>query len=332
MLNKSETASGKKQRLFVTAGILLALAIGVAVRSANHDGTVVRVPVAQPTPEVKAADIVDRHLAWADGQGQADIAQTVQPIREFFAEARLGSRKFAEESLSLKSKWKVLTDFLSDGQDHKVFLEEQFAIHVFRSEALEAAVQSAVSSHVRHLDDVDSALLVRLEADLASVPNLQLSANIDRQAMQASLDAAVRQAIDATQAELLPGVGLELVSYLAGEVLGSAAFSLGTSTGILSVGAASGMVSLGVGLVVGIIVDAVVSWVYDAVYDPVGQLTTQINQTLDSLEQAILSGNADAPGLIQRLQDYGTRRGQSRNATIRSVVLPPSGNSTILSF
>jgi hypothetical protein len=310
-------------------GVLLGMVGMVVIRSASKDATVAKSRM--QTSEYSASDIVNRHLAWADGQSNGEPA--VQAIRELFAEARLGTRQFASEALSLKSKWKILTDYLTDGQDHKEFLNEQFAIHVFTPEALEAAVQSAVAGHVRRLDDVDSELLVRLEADLESVPNLELSAGIDRHAIQSSLDAAVRQAIEAVQAELLPGAGLELVSYVAGEVLTSATFSLGASTGILSVGTASGVVTFGVGLVVGIIVDAVVSWVYDAMYDPVGQLTVRINQTLDELEQTILSGSDDAPGLVGRLQDYAARRSHARNATIRSVVLPGSaGGNSILAF
>ena len=317
-----------KQRLCASAGVVLALIAGVAFHSSSSDS--VPVGIGQAAPRVNAREIVDRHLAWADGQG--NVEQSAQPVRELFAGARLGTRKFAGEALSLTSKWKVLTDFITDGQDHKAFLKEQFALNVFPPEALEAAVQQAVAGHMRRLDDVDSELLVRLKADLASVPNLELSAGLDRQAIQASLDAAVRQAVEAVQAELLPGAGLELVSYVAGEVLTSATFSLGASTGILSAGAASGVVSLGVGLVVGIIVDAVVSWAYDAMYDPVGQLATRIDQTLGALEQTILSGSADAPGLISRLQDYGARRSHARNATIRSVVLPSAGGDLVPAF
>jgi|SRR5579872_574946 len=325
----TEITSGKYSRLCASAGVVLALIAGVAIHSSRSDS--VPADAGASAPRVNATEIVDRHLAWADGQGNAE--QSVQPVRELFSEARLGSRRFAAEALSLTSKWKVLTDFLTDGQDHKAFLNEQFVLHIFPPEALEAVVQQAIAGHMRQLDDVDSELLVRLKSDLASMPNLEFLAGIDRPVIQASLDAAVRQAAQAVQAELLPGAGLELVSYVAGEVLTSATFSLGASTGILSAGAASGVVSLGVGLVVGIIVDAVISWAYDAMYDPVGQLATRIDQTLFELEETILKGSNDAPGLISRLQDYGARRSHARNATIRSVVTPGSaGGDAVLAF
>jgi hypothetical protein len=68
-------------------------------------------------------------------------------------------------------------------------------------------------------------------------------------------------------------------------------------------------------------------------YDPVGQLTVRINLTLDELEQTILAGSSEAPGIIPRLQDYAARRSHARNMTIRSVVLPGSaGSDSTLAF
>jgi hypothetical protein len=323
-----------RKKLLATLGIVTGLVLAGALRSSLDNGSSVT-PITAVTGQTVAPpsvnEIVNRHLAWADSQGQGDLAATVVPIRELFGEARRGSRKFAEEALSLTSKWKLAKDYVTNGDEQQAFLREQFAAHLFSPAALEAVVQSVVAGHVRHLDDVDSELLVRLQADLASVPNLQLSANVDRQAIQASLDSSIRQAISAVEAELGPGVGLELVSYVAGEVLTSATFSLAASSGILTAGAASGAVSFGVGLVVGLIVDAVISWVYDELFDPAGELTKTLNQTLDALEQLILTGDGSQPGLIQRLQDYGARRSQARNGAIRSVVLPEAaaGNSTL---
>lgn len=327
-MEKSEIASRKKQGVWASIGIVLGLVIVAIVRSASHDGT--SVPVA--TPESAAAEIVNRHLAWADSQGQGDLATKVAPIRELFGEARLGTRKFADEALGWRSKWKLVTDIVTNGDEHATFLRERFAFHVFSQEALEPVVHSAVAGHVRHMEDVDSELLVRLQADLAEVPNLQLSANVDRQAIQASLDQLIRRAIGAVEAELGGAVGFELVSWVASEALTSATFRLAASSGILGTGAASGAVTFGVGLVIGIIVDYALSWAYDEMFDPAGELSRQINQTLDALEQLILTGDGTTPGLIQRLQDYGARRSYARNAAIRSAVPGSAAAKTVIAF
>jgi hypothetical protein len=283
---------------------------------------------AMPTPETAAesaaTEIVNRHLAWADSQGQTCLAEQIAPIQELFDEARLGTRQFADEALSIQSKWKLVKDYVTSGNEHKAFLEERFAQHVFAPEVLESVVQTVVAAHMRHLENVDSELLVRLQADLENVPNLQLSDSVDRQAIAASLQQTMRQAIGAVEAELRGDVAFELVAYLAGEALTSATFRLATSAGILGAGVASGTVTFGVGLVVGLIADAILGWAYDAYFDPAGELSRQLNQTLDSLETLILTGDESGPGLIQRLQDYGARRSAARGAAVRSTVLPGS--------
>ncbi|MFO0946448.1 MAG: hypothetical protein U1D30_10940 [Planctomycetota bacterium] len=71
-----------------------------------------------------------------------------------------------------------------------------------------------------------------------------------------------------------------------------AATRLATSAGIIGVGAGSGTVTLGVGIVVGVIVDYCVSWAYDKMYDPAGEISTKLNETLHELEQLILLGTA----------------------------------------
>ncbi|HEY2414839.1 MAG TPA: hypothetical protein VGI40_21520 [Pirellulaceae bacterium] len=318
-MEKSVIEARKKRRIWASAGIVLALVIGAIVRLAVSDGT--ELPPVK-APESTATEIVNKHLAWADSQGQAGLAGRVAPIRELFAEARQGTRPFAEEALGWQSKWKLVKDYVTSGNEHKEYLQKQFTNHVFAPEALEMVVQSVVAAHVRHLENLDSELLVRLQADLTDVPNLQLTGNLDPRSIHESLQRSMRQAIGAVESELRGGVAFELVSYLAGEALTSATFKLATSAGILGAGVTSSAMTAGVGLVVSLIADAVLRWAYDAYFDPAGELSRQLNQTLDSLETLILTSDESGPGLIQRLQDYGARRSKARNATIRSAVLP----------
>ena len=315
----------KYPRIWGTVGILLALFVAAIIRLLVDGGLTGSVET--------AVTVVDRHLAWADSQGQGDLTTRWAPIGEFFGEARLGTRAFAEEALGWRSKWKLVSDFVTSGDEHAEFLKERFAALVFSPEALEAVVQSTVTGHVRHLENVDSDLLVRLQADLEDVPDLQLSGVVDPQLIHASLGQAVRQAIAAVEGELRNDVGYELAGYIAGEILTTATLRLAASSGILSAGAASGTVTFGAGLVVGLIVDAILSWAYDEIFDPAGELSRQLDQTLGALEQQILTGDASGPGLIQRLQDYGARRNAARSSAIRSLVLPGSpGTTTTLAF
>jgi hypothetical protein len=113
----------------------------------------------------------------------------------------------------------------------------------------------------------------------------------------------------------------EVVSMVAGEVLTAAAVELATSTGILSAGAASGVVTFGAGVVVGIVADWAVSWAYDRMYDPVGELTKKMNEQLNGMEEMILVGDAEHPGLDVRLLTYAQERAEARNAAIQDALL-----------
>jgi hypothetical protein len=274
-----------------------------------------------PKP-LTAEEVVARDLGWANQESASGIGSGLTPVRELFWQARLGARPFVEDALGWDSKWKMVKDYFSKDDEHGKFLQEQFSKRIFSPEQLQNAVESSVSAYMRHLEDVDSQLLVRLQADLSSVPSDQFSPGVDRDAIQQILDAAMREARTAAASDFRGMVEREIVSMVAGEVLSQAAVQLATSTGIIGAGAASGTVTFGAGLVVGVIADWAVSWAYDRLYDPVGELTNRINHQLDQLEQMILVGNAEHPGLEKRLRDYSQRRSQARDSAIKAAILP----------
>lgn len=269
-------------------------------------------------------ELVSRELGWAEQQTSIGLAPRLTPVREFFGEARQRTRAFAEDALGWDSKWKLVTDFATGKKEHAAFLEERFGEQIFTSEQLEQVVASSVSAYLRHLDDVDAELLVRLRADLADVSPGQLPVQLDRNAIDGAIRAAIDNAVSAVQVDFGGMVAQQIVSGIAGEVLGNATVQLATSAGILSAGASSGLVTGGVMLVVGIIIDQIITWIYEEVFDPAGELAAKVNGTLSELERLILTGNGNQPGLEGRLRDYAARRGQARTAAVRSVLLRSS--------
>jgi hypothetical protein len=300
-------------------------AVVVAVPAGMIVAMLVRViwndSVAQGPQPVSAQEIVAKDLKWANQQGASGVNAGLAPVHELFMQGRLGARSFVDDALGFYSKWKLVTDFVTSSDEHSEFLKEQFSTRVFSEEQLENAVESAVAAFMKHLDDVDSQLLVKLEADLASVPAGQLSRGIDREAIRQIIDDALRQARAAATSELGGAVEREIISFVTAEVLTQAAAELATSCGILGAGAASSIGTFGAGLVVGFIADWAVSWVYDDLYDPVGELTRKLNGQLDQLEELIIEGTAEQPGLQKRLQDYSLRRNQARDAAIQAAIL-----------
>lgn len=277
--------------------------------------------VAQAPQPRSAQEIVAQDLNWADRQGVSVIKAHLAPVRDLFMQGRLGARSFVDDALGFYSKWKIVTDFVTDGDEHKKFMEKQFSARIFSPEQLESAVESAVRSYMKRLDDIDSQLLVKLQADLASVPAGQLPPWIDRGAVRQVINEALRQAKTAAASELGGAVQREIISFVASEVLTQAAAQLATSSGILGAGAASSVATFGAGLVVGFIADCAVSWAYDKLYDPVGELTRKLNGQLDRLERLILVGTVKRPGLEWRLRYYSLRRSKARDAAIRTAIL-----------
>lgn len=194
-------------------------------------------------------------------------------VHELFGQGRQGVRGFVDDALGWNSKWKLVKDYFSNGEEHSEFLADQFSDHIFSDEQLDEAIEASVSAYLRALDDTDSQLLVRLQADLADAPKEQFAPSIDHDAIRQLLDNALREAKTAAESEFGPAVGREVASLVAGELLTAVAGELAVQCGILSAGAASGTVTLGVGLVVGVIADYLVTWMYEKAYDPRGELT-----------------------------------------------------------
>jgi hypothetical protein len=297
--------------LLATGGVAIAVVVGLGIRA---------IPTAE---ERRVEAIVDHNLAVAEEEAGKGLEPQLLAVREMFSRARSdGTRAFAEDALGWSSKFKMTKDYLLGGKEHGRYLEERFAARIFSEKDIERTIQAAVAAYLRHLDDVESQLLVNLEADLTAVSPGETPANIDRQAIEQALAKAIQDAVQAAAADTRGMIGQELVSYIAGDVLAIAAIELATSSGILSAGAASGTVTLGVGLVVGLIVDYLVSWAYDKYYDPIGELTRQLDNKLTELEEFIVIGTPKSPGLEKRLQGYAARRAQARSVAIKAAVMP----------
>ena len=275
-------------------------------------------------------EIVSGQLNWAEQQGDLGLAPHLRQIHCFFDEARSGTRGFAEDVLGWKSKWLIGKAYLQGGSEHEAFIEDRFAEHIFRAEQLDQLIESSVTTYLHHLSDVDSQVLVRLQADLEGLPSEAMPAQVDRLAIQQLLSQAIREAVASVQADFRGTASKELVSFLSGEVLAIAAAKLATSAGILGVGAGAGTVTFMGGLVIGIIVDYIVSWAYDKLYDPVGEIATRLDRILSELEEVIVRGDGSAPGLERLLRDYASRRAagpkclDSRRGPALNATLPSS--------
>jgi hypothetical protein len=311
-----------KRNLLIAAGVAAGIVLTMMIRVLRtHPRAVASKPTA---PVVTVQEIVAKDLEWANQLSGTGIdRELMSPVRGLFAQGRKGSHAFADEVLGLRSKWYLTRDYITRGHTHAAFLREEFSKYIFAPQQLQKAVEAVVSAYMRHLEDVDSQLLVRLEADLSGIPAEQFTPGIDRGAIRKIVDEALRQAREASVADFKGAVGTQIASFIAGEVLTMATVQLATSAGILTAGAVSGPWTFGIGIVIGFAADVAVTHAYDKLYDPVGKLTKQVNSQLDQLERAILVGSDKGPGLDQRLRDYSLRRSQAREAAIQGAILHP---------
>jgi hypothetical protein len=303
--------------------LCVVLGIGLTLMKGSSSSVPRRyVPDAPIVHQESVSEVVERHLGWADQQDSAGLAPRLLPVRAFFSDARRGTRQFAEDALGWKSKWKLISDYVSGEKEHAKFLKRQFSARIFSAEQLEQVIEASVAAYLRHLDDVDAQLVVNLQSDLLGASPGQLPASVDRQAIREVLDAAIHDALQNVEADFRGTVGRQLVSFVASEVLTAASVELAISAGILGAGAVSAPMTLGVGFIVAFFVDFLVNWAYDEIYDPLGELSSQLDRKLTQLEDFILIGTSAHPGLEARLHDYALRRGQARNLWIKSAVTP----------
>lgn len=312
--------------LYSTIGVVLAVVLMFGLRSCSSSRLAARRNEARPTQVAthheRLDQVLDTQLSWADQQSQIGLAQRMQPVRQFFLEAKQGSRAFAEDMLGFESKTTLAADFVRQSPKHPAFVQVRFNERVFNPDQLEQLIDSTVTTYLAFLGDVDSELLVRLEADLAELSKEDLPLTIDQKAIEAKLTKALQRATQAVQVDMRAMVGREVVSFVAGEVLSTVATQLATSAGILAAGGGSSTVTLGVGLAVGIAADYAISKAYEAAFDPAGQIAAHVNRALNEIEALIVSGDQTQPGLERRLLDYAARRGRARAESIKAALSP----------
>lgn len=303
--------------LGVAAGVILAVIIRIALSGSGSAFA----PAPAAVRVESATEVVHRHLAWADQESTVGLNPYLNEVHEFFDKARGRSRSFAIEALGWDSKWKLTTDFFTGNGDHATFLRERFEANLFSPQELEQLIERMIGSYLRRLGDIESQMLVGMETDLVALPSTGVAVEIDREALNQALRAALETSAQAAAGEFRGMIVQEVVSIVAGEILGHVAVQLATSTGILGAGAATGWQTAGAGIVLAIVIDVIIAQIYNEAFDPAGQLAGKVNENLNEMERLILEGSQQAPGMKVRLQDYSNRRNAARRQAIEQVVL-----------
>lgn len=289
-------------------------------------------PAATP-PELKLPPppekLAEPHLDRAQKEAQRAIDEHVKALDTFFADSKKNTLAFADEALSLRSKWRLAADYVpfTSKDRHQKFIREKFEEYVFKQSVLEDAVKQVVKSYVTHVRSIEGKMLVDLRADVADFPSAYVLAQIDENKVQAAYDEAVSRAVEVTGGDLRAVIANQLVSIIVGEVLTQVAVRLGLSAGILGTGAAAGVATLGIGVGVGLIVDWIVALVWDWWADPKGNLARDLDKKLDEINRLIVDGSEDVKGLRTRLQEFARERAALRRHAVVALLQPQMGGT-----
>ncbi len=117
-----------------------------------------------PTPE----EVAKPHLEKAEQDSIRAIDEHIQAVETFFADAKTGTRPFAEEALSWASKWRLVVDHVpfTKGGRHEIYIRQRFEQHVFKASDLENVVTQVVTNYLAHVRSVENKMLVDLRTML----------------------------------------------------------------------------------------------------------------------------------------------------------------------
>jgi len=315
-----------------------------AVRTAEQ------APATPPSPAALAAwDKIQPHLAAAEKAGNDVVEKHCDRVKEFFAERRKRARPFAEQALSLGSKWAFVKSKLplTDGDGHREYLREQFEEIVFSGAELEEVLQSAVKGCVAELQGIENELLVKVRADLSDDAVGAPSSDV-RFPTEAALHEQYARAVEKAAKtfrndlpvwggrEAVTWVGADLTAPIIQSLAASLIARLGLSGGIMGGSVASGAITLGGGVIAGFVIDALLDRLLRLLgYDPESDIEEQVIQSLRDSENLILQGEgaADAAraggvdkkdagkGLHYYLSALSRERTKLRNEALRKLVL-----------
>ncbi|MEM6910928.1 MAG: hypothetical protein AAF555_05030 [Verrucomicrobiota bacterium] len=334
--------SRKKKKRKAGAGVLLLMSamlgaggVGVAQYFGFEFSQLEEWATEQVDQQIQTAYAEEQQDAWTKIQprlqgatGDSDLAAqlALENVRLFFKESRKGVPAFAEEMLSIKSKWLAAKGKMpwSNDQEHRKFVRDQFSDSIFSPADLEKVIETAVLEYVASLEAIENQMLVDVRADLADYPEGAFPELQTEEDFQVSYAAAVDDvsALIETDSAIVTGriVASEVAAIVAVRVLTAVGTRMGVSAGILSAGAASSTVTLGAGIVLGIAVDQVVGWVIGWFYDAEKNIADKVRGSLKDIEKGILAGTETHPGLEETLRQIGDARARARRLALDTMI------------
>ncbi len=308
-------------------------------------------PRVPPPPPIRSGNqsnakfdaAVDRRLAWATKEVHGQIVRTLSEVEEIFHQAKKGVSGFVDDALGYRSKFYLLWDYTPEwgphryrwncipvprlpwndwpfrktGDRHINYVRERWQHHVFSKEDFVNKLQHILDRHFKQVQDIENQMLVmiRADAELAQMP----TSRIQPEELRRRFREAIKKSARANEKHTVSCVGRELVSLLIWKVLSQAAARLGVSSALLASGAAGAPETAGSSLILVLIVDRIVCEIWDYWTNPRGTLYRQIVHQLDELQDAIIEGTEEHPGMRQMLREMAGQRMVAWRRAIREA-------------
>lgn len=245
-------------------------------------------------PEV-FRDLAKRHADTAAIHYAAAVREAVEPLRDIFRKARENTTPFAEEAISLHSKYLVLKDTLPVvGKDEfadKIRLE--FGRKFYDISKMEAAIHQVFERYKGAVEEVENRLLVELRLDMDSLP---LEIRPSSQAMDAIARSIGEQMRQAWRDSAI-GNGKDTLAFLLGSwASGKAATLLAPGGGIIVVAT------------LGAIIDMGIYAIYEQVVDTRGNLAARLSERFSFLEKELIEGDGQNHGVMTSLHRLSANR------------------------
>ncbi len=269
----------KKVYIILSALIILLTALwAVGLADFLLEQRKINDPPQSEVPERSRAEIISAcqdRIYFAEQMALAALDENIQAFSSFVEEKKSGSKVFAEEILSLRSKWVLVKSSVMGSNEHEEYIRDLFEQHILSESNLTHQIELAISSSVHRLKEIENSLAVELEEIIeGEAIQVEEIPSIEAHFSQAVSTIADEAEWDGIKTAVKFGAS-ELASYVATQVM----IRIGISLGILEVGALNSYWSMGASIVLAIVAD----YMWDWIDDPSGDLAIEINQSIDEL-------------------------------------------------
>jgi len=248
------------------------------------------------------------HFQYAEQEYNSALATELAGIRRLFNDGRQSSAAFARQARSLSSTARAAGTYVGADTGLSQSLRAEFTRSVLSEADLDRAIKTAVNNYVRRVEQIDSALLVAIRADLPQATAIAVEMGIDREALGREIQRAVDSAVTSAQAEVTSMLSREVMSWITSDAVKTGLRQIGESTGLRQKGQPDNWTQALTGFGLDLFTNVIVDQVYERAFQPDEELTRKLIAALDAMEATVIDGTPTTCGLSKRLTRYTDNR------------------------